>query len=189
MTGLSTNASHFAWPRRRRVSLTTVRCRTSRRIPLGPAALAGLAAGALLAALPAVAAPSQTEQQLLGAINKTRLQHGLRTLRFSDMLSVASRAQSSYLASLGTLDHEGQDGQPFYVRLRAAGYPKTRALGETLGLVTGCSTDRASMIVSLWLGSPGHRAILLSPRYHVVGLGVIAGAGCGATIYTADFGG
>ena len=168
---------------------TTVRCRTSRRTPLRPAVVAGLAAGALLAALPALGAPSPTEQQLLGAINKTRMQHGLRTVRFSDMLSVASRAQSTYLASRGTLDHQGEDGQPFFVRLRAAGFPATRPLGETLGLVTGCSTDRAGLIVRLWLASPGHRAILLSPRYRVVGLGVSADASCSSTIYTADFGG
>src|SRR5882672_10493236 len=118
----------------RQVKRTTVRCRTIRHIPLRPAVVAGLAAGALLAAVPALGAPSETEQQLLGAINKTRMQHGLRTVRFSDMLSVASRAHSTYLASRGTLDHDGQDGSPFYVRLRAAGFPATRPLGETLGL-------------------------------------------------------
>ena len=48
----------------------------------------------------------------------------------------------------------------------------------------------ASRVVSMWMNSPGHRAILLSSSFRLVGIGARAGSlGSGrACVVTADFG-
>ena len=46
------------------------------------------------------------------------------------------------------------------------------------------------MIVEMWLGSPSHRYVLLSPRFRAVGVGIRVGSfmGCSrALVVTADF--
>jgi len=56
--------------------------------------------------------------------------------------------------------------------------------GENLALGTGGLSSATA--VQLWLNSPGHRANLLSPSYHTVGVGL---AGSSTVIATTDFGG
>lgn len=126
---------------------------------------------------------------LLREVNTARAARGLAPLRLSRVLSRPARQHSAYLARTGQLDHDGADGRPFYVRLYRAGFPRTKAVGENLGMIGGCSTSDARMMVRMWLDSPSHRANLLSRRYRVVGIGVVAAADCSNTVYATDFGG
>ena len=75
------------------------------------------------------------------------------------------------------------------MRLYKAGYSKTKAVGENLGMSSGCETNLAKTMVRMWLHSPGHRANLLSKRFKVVGLAVVTAQNCSNTVYTTDFGG
>jgi uncharacterized protein YkwD len=154
---------------------------------LALAALAG--GGGPAAAVSAPAAPSGEERALLKAMNAARAAHRLPALRPSSTLARPAREHSAALERRGLLEHEGPNRAPFWKRLVAAGYPASRAMAENLAMVPGCGAATAREAVRLWLGSPGHRANLLSPRYRWVGVGAALTAPCDQVVYTADFGG
>ena len=133
-------------------------------------------------------APPRIESALLSAMNRARVHRGLRPLRSIRTLRRPARGQSRYLRRIGTLDHSGADGSPFWTRLIAAGYPRGRSLGENLAMVPGCGRNVAARAVRMWLKSPGHRANLLNPAFRWTGAGVAVGSGCSATFVTADYG-
>jgi uncharacterized protein YkwD len=73
---------------------------------------------------------------------------------------------------------------------RMASFHLAGSLGENLAWATG-SAASARLIVRMWLTSAEHRANLLRPGYHRVGLGFAHGTFLGqggATVVTADFG-
>jgi uncharacterized protein YkwD len=152
-----------------------------------------LGAATALVGVPAASAMTQAEvsgqSELLVEINAARAGHGRAPLRTSRVLARPARSHSVFLARTGELDHDGADGKPFYVRLYKAGFSRAKAVGENLGMSSGCETDLAKTMVKMWLRSPGHRANLLSKRFKVVGLAVVAAPDCSNTIYTTDFGG
>lgn len=151
--------------------------------------------GAFVALVGVPAASGATQKELRGQsvllveMNAARADHGLPPLRLSRVLARPARSHSAYLARTGRLDHNGADGRPFYVRLYKAGFSKRKAVGENLGMSSGCRTDLARTMVGMWLDSPGHRANLLSRRFRVVGLAVVTASNCSNTVYTTDFGG
>jgi len=156
-------------------------------------ALAALAvcATAGTAAQDAHAAPpgrSAAEVAVFKQMNAARAGHGLPRLRHNAILARPARAHSSALVAKGQLDHDGPNGEPFWKRLVAAGFPRNRWMGENLALMPSCDYEPAD-IVQMWLESPGHRANLLSRRFKLVGVGVATDAGCTTTVFTTDFGG
>ncbi len=160
----------------------------SRRLVCAAVAATALAMG-VPAAQGATTAERGEQVRVLKEMNKARTSRGLAPLRLSPLLSRPARRHGAYLARTGTLDHTGADGKPFYVRLYRAGYPRTKAVGENLGSSGGCSTNLATTMVRMWLDSPGHRANLLSRRFKVVGVAVVAAPDCTSTVYATDFGG
>ena len=155
--------------------------------------LIALAAVAALSAVPMASAATQQElsgqTELLAKMNAARKAHGIGPLKLSKVLAKPARSHSNYLAKTGKLDHDGADGKPFYVRLYKAGFSKRKAVGENLGMSSGCETALAETMVDMWLDSPAHRANLLSKRFKVVGLAIVAAPDCSNTVYTTDFGG
>ncbi len=154
-----------------------------------------LVMGATMALVGVPAAHGATQAEISGQsallveMNAARAEHGLAPLRPSRVLARPARRHSAYLARVGELDHDGADGKPFYVRLYKAGFSRRKSVGENLGMSSGCATDLARTMVEMWLDSPGHRANLLSRRFTVVGLAVVAARDCSNTVYTTDFGG
>ncbi len=152
-----------------------------------------LGATLVLAGMPAANAATHAEvsgqSELLVAMNAARANHNVAPLRLSHVLTRPARLHSEYLTRTGELDHDGADGKPFYVRLYKAGFSRRKAVGENLGVSSGCATDLAKTMVQMWLDSPGHRANLLSKRFKVVGLAVVAATDCSNTVYATDFGG
>lgn len=153
----------------------------------------GLAALCAAVAAPGAMAQSPDEiaakADLLREVNAARTARGVAPLRLSRVLGAPAVRHSTYLARTGRLDHTGADGRPFYVRLYAAGFSRRKAVGENLGMIGGCSTDAAKIMVQMWLDSPPHRRNLLSKNFKVVGLAVIKDRNCAQTVYTTDFGG
>lgn len=132
-------------------------------------------------------APS-IESALLVEMNRVRAARGRTPLRAIATLHRPARGQSRYLRSIGTLDHDGPDGSPFWTRLIAAGFPSGRSMAENLAMVPGCGAEVAARTVQMWLNSPDHRANLLNPAYRWAGAGVAVGSGCSETYVTADYG-
>ncbi len=155
---------------------------------VGPTATSVAASGGSAATSATPASASRIESALLTEMNRARTERGRRPLRSIATLARPARDQSRYLIGLGTLDHDGPDGSPFWTRLVAAGFPGDRALAENLAMVPGCGVAAAAQTVRIWLDSPGHRANLLNPRFHWVGAGAASGADCSETIFTADYG-
>lgn len=138
----------------------------------------------------ASAGRSPAEQALLTAVNEARADAGLPGLRPLWVLARPARAHSIHMSRTDSLDHDGADGRPFWVRLVAAGFPRNRWMGENLAMAPGCDLAAAREVVQLWLDSPGHRANLLSQRFRHLGTGVASnGPDCAMTAFTADFGG
>ncbi|MGZ4358853.1 MAG: CAP domain-containing protein [Gaiellaceae bacterium] len=133
---------------------------------------------------------------ILAAVNQTRAEYGLRPLHLSPQLSRAAVGHSWSMAARGYFSHSSSDGTSFPTRVshyyRAHGYSVWR-VGETLFWATPNATAR--QLVDAWLASPSHRAIVLSPTFRQIGLGIVHAAsapgafsGRPVTIVTADYG-
>ena len=143
--------------------------------------------------LPAAAQAAQTvsyqasgEQQVLTLLNQIRSQHHLTPLTASTPLRNAARAHSADMLQKSYFDHnsptEAWDA-------RIARYLKSPLTGENIAWGQG-SYGTPAGIVSQWMPSPAHRAIILTGGLHRVGLGLALGSydgTPGAVMATADF--
>lgn len=139
-------------------------------------------------AAPLTRAEITSRANLLTAVNRARTARGLRPVRMARVLNRPSVLHSQWLARTGRLTHTGRDGRPFYYRLYRNGFPRSRGVGENLGMIGGCSLREQRMMVRMWLMSPNHRRNLLNPRYRYIGVAVTKAADCRQTVYTTAFG-
>ena len=142
------------------------------------------AAGALIPAGHA-ATLTQSEHELLTAVNAVRADHDLRPLTVDSTLTRAARSYSTTLLRTDVFTH-GVLG----TRLARAG-ARGPIFGENLAWGRG-SKATAQGIVRGWMASPGHRANLLRPGWARIGLGAKVGSFMGydgATVVTVDFAG
>ena len=149
--------------------------------------IAGLLLAVLAAAIPAVnglagpawatpahgaaAAPEATavsgkatkadryERRLQAIINVRRSARGLRPLRLNACTDGIAERWGSHLARTGAFEH--QSLTPLLQRCRASWAGETLAYGPVTPV----------RMVSMWMHSPGHRAILLSRQATHVGIG------------------
>jgi len=143
-----------------------------------PALLAcAITAGAML--LPSSAAAGDAEREAVDALNDVRRASGLPALRVSDDLN---RSSGAYARRMLRLDFFGH-GQSIDV----AG--SFRSAGETLAWHSGWHAQ-PRRTVARWMDSPGHRAVLLSPGFRWVGMGMARGrlSGRVATTWVAHVG-
>lgn len=144
---------------------------------------------ALVAALVVTPAQASPQTDLLAKMNAARAARGVAPLKMNATLTRPAVTHSRYLASIGELGHNGADGKPFWVRIYKAGYSKSKAIGENLGMISGCEAAAGDTMVDMWLKSPGHRRNLLDRSFKNVGIAVVAAGDCSNTVYTTDFGG
>jgi uncharacterized protein YkwD len=139
--------------------------------------------------MPAAQTAARAARATLCLVNRTRHSHGLAAVRRNPKLRSAAKSHSDDMVAHGYFAHDSPDGRTVLDRVRATGYfagSSTWRVGETIAGGTGVrATPRA--VVSAWMHSDGHRAILLDGAFAEVGLGVGGDAGSGA-MYTADFG-
>lgn len=122
----------------------------------------------------------RVERATVRLINAIRSRHGLGRLRLSRSMSRGAAMHSRWMARSGVLTHGAWAS-------RLAHFARSRTTGEVVGYVSGCSgRAQARYIVSLWMHSTEHRRILLSGRYHRLGIGR---AGRGRTFFTVDVAG
>ena len=121
---------------------------------------------------------------MISAMNNARRAHGLPPLRFDEKLRRAARAHSMDMVRRGYFAHG-----PFARRLSAFGV-QAPLVGENLAWGTGPAA-KAGVIVQEWMASPEHRANVLRPGFHRIGVGSVVGnfVGRWATVVTADFAG
>ena len=119
-------------------------------------------------------APDTYERRVLRQVNIRRANHGLSQLRFASCPDGTAERWSRYLAVNDAFFHQSMTG--ILDRCHA------RYAGETLG--------RGSMspnrLVTMWMHSPGHRAILMSPQARRIGIGATPDA-LGRWVVAANF--
>jgi uncharacterized protein YkwD len=146
-----------------------------------------------LLALPSLSAASGGghdggERAIVREVNQQRAQHGLAPLRGDGRLGAAAEYHSWEMLAANYFAHTSRNGGSFESRVRRfARYP---TVGETLAWVSRCGRGSARQVVSLWMNSSGHRAILLSSQFRRIGVGQRAGrlGSASACVVTADFG-
>ncbi len=153
-----------------------------------------LALGSLFA-VPAVAPADaggkaqidRTERAIVRAVNRQRAAHGLGRLELGRRLSRAANFHSREMLAGIYFAHSSRNGGPFERRVRR--YGSYRAVGETLAWMSRCGRGSAGRVVSMWMSSSGHRAILLSRRFRRIGVGKRTGSlgSSRACVVTADF--
>ena len=119
------------------------------------------------------------ESALRDAVNEARRANGLADLAIDPRLQRAARERSADLAAYGYFAHEWHDGTPFPTWITR--YWPCSGAGEILVMRTPSLS--AQQAVQLWLGSPSHRANMLSPDWRSMGVEL------GGVYGTVDFGG
>jgi len=155
---------------------------------------AGLLALAVAAIAPrsasaATAPPPRTA--LLYRINEIRVGHGLDRVYPSLRLQRAAAHHTDDMMVRDYFAHTSPSGSTVLTRIEHTGFVAGYAWlgGETLAWGTGASAaPRAT--VAAWLASPEHRAIMLSPKFHWVGISRTCGTYRGqpsTCVWTADW--
>ncbi|MEA2292169.1 MAG: hypothetical protein QOF17_1189 [Solirubrobacteraceae bacterium] len=126
------------------------------------------------------------ERSLIRAINGQRRANGLRKVRAAAGLSRAADFHSKEMLAGDYFAHPSRNGGAFDRRIRR--FARGRAVGETLAMMSSCR-GMSGTVIGMWMNSPSHRAIILSPSFRRVGVGRRSGrlGGGRACMVTADF--
>ncbi len=163
-----------------------------RWIPLLGALLATAAAVARDASPVSSLPAARVQQQVLERVNQARAQgrtcgrvHFGPTapLRVSDKLYRAARIHAGDMARHGYFEHEGRDGSSPKTRVQRQKY-RLRLIGENIAF----GPESAAEVVSGWLGSPGHCANIMDPRFRDMGVAVALGRKPGHFYWSQELG-
>jgi uncharacterized protein YkwD len=127
----------------------------------------------------------RTERKVVKLVNRIRARHGLRRLRASGALARAANDHTGDILRTDVLSHCSSDGTPMATRVRR--YTGADWVGENIAEVTR-KGSAARRVVRMWMASPGHRAVLLSPSGRRIGVGKRAGmlGSAKRAVFTAD---
>jgi uncharacterized protein YkwD len=162
-----------------------------RTVALLTSALACLLVAVFASPAAAAAGPARLdkrEKAMIRGINQQRARYGLAPVRPSHRLARAADYHSWEMLDANYFAHSSRNGGPFDARVRRFANP--RSVAETLAMLGGrCGRGSAGRIVSMWMNSSGHRAILLSGRYRRIGIARRTGnlGGRRSCVVTADF--
>ena len=119
------------------------------------------------------------EGEAIESLNELRTSRGLAPLRASETLRHSANAYSRYMLAKDFFGHQARIPV-------ASGF---RAAGETLAWHSGWRPSPRRTVLR-WMASPPHRAVLLSPTFRLVGMGMERGRLDGevTTMWVAHFG-
>jgi uncharacterized protein YkwD len=121
-------------------------------------------------------------------VNAQRAAHGLTPLRPSGPLRVAAERHGEDMVANRFFAHVSPSAGAVTDRARRAGYIRNGgyALGEDIAWGEGeLATPRS--IVTAWMNSPGHRAVILDRDFRDVGVGVVTGVPVATELSGATF--
>jgi uncharacterized protein YkwD len=123
-------------------------------------------------------------------VNGQRAAHGLGALRASRQLRVAAENHGSDMVSHRFFAHVSPLAGAITDRARTAGYLSRATdgyvLGEDIAWGEGDLSTPAA-IVTAWMNSPAHRAVILDRDFRDVGVGVVAGVPVESALSGATF--
>lgn len=114
------------------------------------------------------------EQRVQRLVNKRRANNGLHRVRFARCANRVAEEWSRHLSETGLFEHRSMT--------EVLDRCNARYAGETLGR----GTMGPRKLVRMWMRSPGHRAILLSPKPRRIGVGA-SPDDSGRLVVTANF--
>jgi len=126
------------------------------------------------------------EDQVVTLLNQIRSAHGLSDFTVSVPLRNSARFHSADMLAKGYFDHSSPT-EAWDTRI--SHYLKAPLIGENIAWGQG-SYGTPEGIVSQWMHSATHRAIILTAGLHRIGLGLATGSfqgSAGAVMATADF--
>src|SRR4051812_10544948 len=126
---------------------------------------ATVAVAAIAATVPHVAPAAQVEQ----AINAQRVSAGLPAVHTDHTLHRLARSQAERSMRRNVLDHNTVAGTDIFKRIQRKAGPLKRA-GEVLAFMPQ-GQGTAQGVVSAWMNSPPHRAVLMDRHLKRVGVG------------------
>jgi uncharacterized protein YkwD len=125
------------------------------------------------------------EQEVERLINQERTSRGLPALTVDSRLVASSRAHSQDMADYNYLAHSTPDGRSWIAYLNDRGIDY-RWAGEIIAYNHASDAETARYVVNQWMGSSGHRNIILNSNPTHVGAGY-AKAANGRQYHTVQF--
>lgn len=122
---------------------------------------------------------SPAEKRVLEELNHERVKNGLSPLEWNDQAAAAARAHARLLVENSNLSHQFPGEASLPERIGATGVRFTVAAENV------ARTEWIEDVHPALMGSSGHRANMLSPRYNAVGISVIEAQG--RIFVTQDF--
>ena len=113
-----------------------------------------------------IACPVEEEREVVAQVNAERASRGLAALELDVRLGAAAIRHSEDMAGGCFLSHTGSDGSEPGQRISQAKYASS-----TWGENVAYGHANASGVVKAWLASPDHRANILNPSFHHIGVG------------------
>ena len=145
-------------------------------------ALASLLFASMPAAAPASVSLNSYEQQLVKLINKERTSRHLAKLRVNNKLVDSARTHSAEMGELQYLGHDSPTGESWSQRIVRSGYSRQGyrqwKAGENIAWGAGLFSSPVA-IVDQWMGSPSHRAVILTKDFRDIGAGAVSCNGYG----------
>ena len=127
------------------------------------------------------------EQAMLGLLNADRQNAGLVAVRVDSRLMAIARARATDMATRHYFGHTQPDGRSVFDIIQSKGIVWYGA-GEIIAWNTWPTlADSAKAANDGWLGSPGHRAIVMSGSYNYVGVGLAVDASNGRKLWVGVF--
>jgi len=117
---------------------------------------------------------SSVAQEVLVLVNAARAEqrrcgaqryNATTPLRLNAVLSKAAQVHADDMAQHRQMQHEGSDGSTPAERVTRQGY-RWKTVGENVAAGAGTARE----VVSGWLGSPGHCANIMNPRFTEMGI-------------------
>lgn len=116
-----------------------------------------------------VTVDAASEDAMLILINHERTTRGFRPLIQNPKARSVARTYSATMFARGFFSHVDLSGKTPFDRMTAGGVSYNSA-GENLALAPTLQQAHDGL-----MKSPGHRANILSPRYHTIGIGIVDG--------------
>jgi uncharacterized protein YkwD len=116
----------------------------------------------------ATSAHADAQSAALALINDARAKAGCGALHINPALQSAAADYASAMATQNFFSHTGKDGSTLKSRIQRVGYP-WRALAENIA----AGQSSAPEVVSVWLGSAGHKKNMLNCAYSETGIAVV----------------
>ena len=109
---------------------------------------------------------SPAEKLVFDQLNQERQKAGLSALEWNELVAEAARHHAKMLAQNEELAHQYPGEAPLPERIGSTGVRFTRAAENV------ARTEHVEDVHLALMGSPGHRANMLNPKYNAAGIGV-----------------